>query len=142
MPPARRFLHAAPRTKPKHPPLLLLLVLLLEVVQLLHALDVLQLERLLRLPGVVDVGPVLPLDQVLGVARLLAGVEVGVGVSVRLHCVHGGGAARRWVRHKHRRRGYVLHSAPPIHLDFCSTQIAPICTVVALHSGRMFFLNK
>lgn len=80
----------------KHSPLLLLLVLLLEIIQLLHALDVLQLECLLRFPGVVYVGPVLPLDQVLDVARLLAGVEVGVGVSVRLHCVHSGGAPRRW----------------------------------------------
>lgn len=42
-----------------------------------------------------DVGPVLPLDQVLDVAGLLAGTEVSVGISVGFHGVHRGGASRR-----------------------------------------------
>lgn len=77
-------------------PFLLLLLLLFEVVQLLHASDVLLLQRLLRLPRVVDVSPVLPLDQILDITGLFVGVEVSVGVAVCFHGVHRGDAARSW----------------------------------------------
>lgn len=74
-------------------PLLLLLVFLLVIVQFLHAFDVLHLERLLRLPGVVNVGPVLPLDQVLDVTSLPAGTEVRVGITISFHGIHSGGTS-------------------------------------------------
>lgn len=71
-------------------PFLLLLLFFLEVLQFLHALDVLLFERLLRFPGVVNVGPVLPFDQVLHLSWLSVVVKVGIGVSICLYGIHCG----------------------------------------------------
>ena len=70
------------------------MILFHEVVQFLHALDVLQLQGVLGLPGVVDVRPVLPLHQVLRLARLFAGIKVGIGVPVRFDGINRSSSTR------------------------------------------------
>ena len=55
---------------------------LLEVLQLLHAVDLLLDERRFVLPRVVDVRPALPLDEVLHLACFLSLLEAGVRIAV------------------------------------------------------------
>lgn len=75
-------------------PFLFFLFLLLEIVQFLHAFDVLQLECLLCLPGVVDMGPVLPLYQILDLTSLFVGIEVGIGVPVCFYSIYSSCTSR------------------------------------------------
>ena len=55
---------------------------LLEILQLLHAVDLLLDERRFVLPRVVDVRPALPLDEVLHLACFLSLLEAGVRIAV------------------------------------------------------------
>ena len=75
-------------------PSLFLVILFHEVVQFLHPFDVLELQGVLRLPCVVDVRPVLPLHQVLRLARLFAVVKVGIGVPVCFDGIYRSRASR------------------------------------------------
>jgi len=77
-------------------PRLELIVFPYEVIQLLESLDLLLGQGVHALPGVVDVGPALPLDQILGLPLVLLQVEALRRVSVFLHSVHSGSGSRGW----------------------------------------------
>lgn len=72
-------------------PILKLIILFLEVLQLFQALDLLLGEGVYALPGVVDVGPAFPLDEELGLPLIFLGVKVCPWVPVCLHSIQSCG---------------------------------------------------
>lgn len=76
------------------------IIFLLKVLQFLHPLDFLLCQRVHALPRVVDVGPALPLNQVMSLPFILLGVKAFARVAIFLHGVHSSASPSGYKRQR------------------------------------------